>query len=239
MILFLKIFLAHLAGDFLLQPVAWVRAKETKKLAAWQLYAHALLHGLLVWLLVWEGAFWKWALLIAGMHLVIDAVKIILRNDRNQRILFFLDQIAHLLSIYLVWLWYYDLPLPFYLLGNIEIILLVTSIILLTTPVSFTVKNIISKWTPDTIDEGDGSLQSAGKYIGILERLFIFVFILLGQWQGVGFLLAAKSIFRFGDLKESKDRKLTEYILIGTLVSFGTAIITGLVFNLIIRGTIA
>jgi len=44
----------------------------------------------------------------------------------------------------------------------------------------------------------------------------------------VGFLLTAKSVFRFGDLKESKDRKLTEYILIGTLLSFGIAIIVGL-----------
>jgi hypothetical protein len=41
-------------------------------------------------------------------------------------------------------------------------------------------------------------------------------------------LIAAKSVFRFGDLKESKDRKLTEYILIGTLLSFAMAIITAL-----------
>ena len=31
-----------------------------------------------------------------------------------------------------------------------------------------------------------------------------------------------------GDLKESKDRKLTEYILIGTLLSFGIAILTAI-----------
>jgi hypothetical protein len=35
--------------------------------------------------------------------------------------------------------------------------------------------------------------------------------------------LAAKSIFRFGDFK---DRKLTEYVLIGNLLSFGMAMIT-------------
>ena len=50
----------------------------------------------------------------------------------------------------------------------------------------------------------------------------------MGQWQGVGFLLAAKSVFRFGDLNRSDDRKRTEYVLIGTLVSFGTAILAGL-----------
>jgi len=91
------------------------------------------------------------------------------------------------------------------------------------------VKIFISKWTPDT-DSGDDvtSLQSAGKYIGILERLLVFTFMIANEWQAVGFLIAAKSVFRFGNLQESKDRKLTEYILIGTLVSFGIAIITGM-----------
>jgi hypothetical protein len=43
--------------------------------------------------------------------------------------------------------------------------------------------------------------------------------------------LAAKSIFRFGDLKESKDVKLTEYILIGTLLSFGLGILCAIVYK--------
>lgn len=230
MILLLKLFLTHLMGDFLLQPDAWVKAKDEKKLGAWQLYIHALLHGLLVFLLVWDWAFWNWALLIAFVHLLIDAVKILLKKNGNQRTLFFADQLIHLASIYLIWLWYEGKPIPFYVFKNEKSLLLITALILLTTPVSIAVKTFISKWTPQTGDNDAGSLESAGKYIGVLERLFIFVFIIIGQWQGVGFLLAAKSIFRFGDLKESKDRKLTEYILIGTLVSFGIAILTGLVY---------
>ena len=59
----------------------------------------------------------------------------------------------------------------------------------------------------------------------MLERLFIFGFIIINFWEGIGFRLAAKSIFRFGDLKESKDIKLTDYILIGTLLGFGLAIV--------------
>ena len=61
----------------------------------------------------------------------------------------------------------------------------------------------------------------------------MFVFIITNEWQAVGFLLAAKSVFRFGNLQEAKDRKLTEYILIGTLLSFGIAIITGMGFQYI------
>lgn len=103
-----------------------------------------------------------------------------------------------------------------------------TAIVFITFPTSTLIKIVISKWTPDPSDKENESLQHAGKYIGILERLFVFAFVLTGHWEAVGFLIAAKSVFRFGDLKESRDLKLTEYILIGTLLSFGIAIFTGL-----------
>jgi hypothetical protein len=83
-------------------------------------------------------------------------------------------------------------------------------------------------------DEGQGegtSLKNAGRYIGILERVFAFAFILMGQWSAIGLLIAAKSVFRFGDLNKGKNRKLTEYVLIGTLLSFGLAILGGLGYN--------
>jgi hypothetical protein len=91
-------------------------------------------------------------------------------------------------------------------------------------------KAIFSKWNIEELTEGNQSLEDAGKYIGILERLLVFVFIITHHWEAVGFLITAKSVFRFGDLKESKHRKLTEYILIGTLISFGIAILIGLLF---------
>ena len=63
----------------------------------------------------------------------------------------------------------------------------------------------------------------------------MFCFIITNHFEAIGFLLAAKSIFRFGDLKEAKDRKLTEYVLIGTLLSFGIAILAGLVVEFATR----
>jgi hypothetical protein len=62
-----------------------------------------------------------------------------------------------------------------------------------------------------------------------LERLFIFFCLDKFFGKESAFLLAVKSIFRFGDLKESKDVKLTEYILIGTLLSFGSGILCAMV----------
>lgn len=87
---------------------------------------------------------------------------------------------------------------------------------------------LIAKWTTVTDLDTDDSLQNAGKYLGIMERLLVYTLVLTGNIGAVGFLLAAKSVFRFGDLRQAQDRKLTEYVMIGTLLSFGIALILGL-----------
>lgn len=90
-------------------------------------------------------------------------------------------------------------------------------------------KVLISKWKPE--EKTNDALKNAGSYIGMLERLFIFGFVIINFWEGIGVLLAAKSVFRFGDLSRAKDRNLTEYILIGTLLSFGLAILIALEYK--------
>jgi hypothetical protein len=72
--------------------------------------------------------------------------------------------------------------------------------------------------------------QLSIKKHGLLERLLVFVFAATNHWEGVGFLVAAKSIFRFGDLTNAHDRKLTEYILIGTMLSFGIATLAAILY---------
>lgn len=54
MILFIKLLLVHLLGDFIWQPASWVADKEIKKHKSIYLYLHILLHGVLAALLVWE-----------------------------------------------------------------------------------------------------------------------------------------------------------------------------------------
>jgi Protein of unknown function (DUF3307) len=235
MIILLKLFLAHLIGDFFLQPRSWVQAKEKKKLGAWQLYVHALLHGALSLLFVWRIDFWLWALMVALLHLLIDAFKISFQKNNTKRILFFIDQVLHFISLYMIWLIYEHISFSFAFLNDKKIILLITLLLFLTTPVSFAIRIFISKWTPDTDSRDDlTSLESAGQYIGILERLLVFVFMIMNEWQAIGFLLAAKSVFRFGNLREAHDRKLTEYILIGTLLSFGIAVLTGIAYRFLV-----
>ncbi len=232
MILACKLMLAHLLGDFFLQKSAWVLQKEKKKLAAPFLYFHSLLHGLLTWLFVWEIGFWKMAIFIAVFHFLIDTAKLIFQKKKTKRAWFFFDQFLHLLILILVWEIYSKSSI-FNIQIGVNFWFLITTAAFLTFPTSFIIKFAISRWTPP--DSGkDDSLKSAGQYIGILERLFVFVFILLQQWVGIGFLLAAKSIFRFGDLRGRDERSLTEYVLIGTLLSFGLAVLVGLLADYLI-----
>ena len=142
--------------------------------------------------------------------------------------MFFIDQILHLTVILILWYYWQNVDLSYATILTEQRLIYLTAIVAVTIPASIAIKVFVSQWLPETTDIDSASLTNAGKYIGIFERLFILAFLLTGHWEGIGFLIAAKSVFRFGDLKESKDRKLTEYILIGTLLSFGIAIGIGL-----------
>jgi hypothetical protein len=227
MIIFVKLLLAHLLGDFLLQPTSWVLDKESKKHRSKYLYIHILLHGILAWVLVGEMAFGWFALLLALSHGFIDFLKLRFQKKKTKRNWFVADQILHLTTIVIIASLYKKLSIDFTIFNN-QFWILITGILFLTKPTSIIIKNIISIWTPESKIKNDDSLENAGNYIGIFERLFVFCFIITGHFEAIGFLLAAKSIFRFGDLKEAKDRKLTEYVLIGTLLSFGIALLVGL-----------
>lgn len=229
MTLFIQLLLAHLAGDFLLQPHSWVLRKEQRKWASRVLYLHVLIHFLLIMLIRFEAGFWWQALAIAGTHLMIDGLKLQMQKEGTKRAWFFVDQGLHLLILAIVAFYNNPQSISFHGLNDPSLLLVITAVVFLVQPTAVLIRTIISPWAPKEEGAEKKSLQNAGTLIGILERLLILVFIMAGRWEGVGFLLAAKSIFRFGDLNGSNDRKLTEYILIGTLISFSIAILTSMI----------
>ncbi|WP_051189083.1 DUF3307 domain-containing protein [Halalkalibacillus halophilus] len=70
-----------------------------------------------------------------------------------------------------------------------------------------------------------------GRYIGMLERILISMFVVANSVMGVTVLLAIKSLTRF---KQFEDRRFAEYYLIGTLISIIIAIAIGYVARIII-----
>lgn len=229
MTLLIKLLLAHFIGDFLLQPKSWVKEKEAKKLKSPKFYLHVLLHGIVYLLVLWDWNYWLLALLLMVAHGIIDAIKLYAQKEDNKPKWFLIDQGLHILCIVVLWYIWSGQTFNFHeWLENINIWGYITALLFLTVVSSIIIQVLMSNWSKSLIESNDTSLSNAGKYIGMLERLFVFTFIMTGNWAAIGFLLAAKSVFRFGDLRESKDRKLTEYILIGTLLSFGIAVATSL-----------
>lgn len=234
MILLVKLLIAHLIGDFFLQPQNWVKNKEKKKLKSPKLYLHILIHIIITSVVLWDISKWPIIIIIGSSHFIIDAIKLVIQKKKTKRILFFVDQLLHLSVILFCFYLFSDNAIPIDNLITENNLLLLLCFLFLTYPASIIMKIIFAKWNISELTKNNESLEDAGKYIGILERSLVFIFIIFNHWEAVGFLITAKSVFRFGDLKESKDRQLTEYILIGTLISFGIAIITGIIFNSII-----
>ena len=230
MILFTKLFLAHLIGDFLLQPGRWVIHKEAHKARSKYLYIHILVHFFVTMLLLWDPMYLKLVLVIVTSHYFIDLAKLYVAPlFKRKSIPFFIDQFLHILMLYVCSYyggvmqhtanWFQNLDWG-----------LVTALIFVSSPAAIIMGKLLEGMSAK-IEFDHKSLPNAGKYIGIIERLFVLIFIILGRWEAIGLLITAKSVFRFNDLKEGNSRKLTEYILIGTLLSFGLAIVTGLIYT--------
>ena len=103
MIVLLKLILAHFIGDFLLQSKHWVKKKEEQKGKSIVLYLHAMIHGLLVLLFLWDITYWTLALTVALLHGAIDTLKLYAQRSNNKSQWFLTDQVLHLVSLVSVW----------------------------------------------------------------------------------------------------------------------------------------
>lgn len=227
MLILIKLIVAHIITDFILQPDHWIKERKKKRFRSKYLYLHGLATGLLAYLLVGE---WKHVFvffIIATSHIVIDAWKSYQKENLRY---FLLDQLLHFLVILFVW----DLLIGDYqvIINKINVVYqdksfwaIVLGYLFIIWPVGYLVAFSTKQWKHEIKDEG---LYDAGKRIGQLERVLILTFVLIGRYEAIGFLIAAKSVFRFNQIQEHKERKLGEYILIGTMLSFAIAIIIGI-----------
>ncbi|MFT3973107.1 MAG: DUF3307 domain-containing protein [Amaricoccus sp.] len=216
--------LAHLVADFVLQPDRLVAAKRDPA----RRWRALLLHGLIVAAASWAALGLAPApgliALTAGLHLVIDRTKLAWGGPGFAG--FAADQAAHGGAIWLgaaLWpaaygsgLW--GLPVLAPSLGLLPTLMTVAGGgIAAVVAGGFAVQAI----TRDFAIEDPASLAAAGRLIGRLERALILLFVLVGQPDGIGFLIAAKSLLRFGEMAREHDRRVSEYVIIGTLASFG------------------
>ncbi len=232
-LLALKLILAHFMGDFALQPAHWVEDKLAKRGKSKYLYFHIGVH-LLVLLIILQFQHVGAIVFIVATHYLIDLGKLYLSNPKNYRWLFVADQALHLLVLAGALYWISPFSLDITTIFTESSLLLITFLVFVTYVSGIVMRMLLAPYIDEVAKDDEsgegGSLKNAGTYIGMLERLFVFGFILMQQWAAIGLLITAKSVFRFGDLNKGKNRKLTEYVLIGTLLSFGLAILSGMCY---------
>ncbi len=234
MITLVKWIFVHFVVDFLAQTGRMVAHKRRLKARSWILYVHCLLQGGLVYLLSPNWNLWQIPLIVVVTHFIIDLWKL---YQKDNIVFFIIDQALHLVVLFVVWSIYIS-PSQWYkqawtsLSGNMNIWLVATGYLVVTFPLSFFLSYATKRWRI-SVEEGSwrgvNSLNEAGKWIGIFERILVYTFVITNHYEGIGFLIAAKSVLRFNDIKGSEARKETEYVLIGTLMSFALSILTGLI----------
>lgn len=248
--LLVGLLLAHLLADFYFQPYSWVQQRNERHALALPLYLHALLHGslaLIVLMLISQSESMTMigfsAIVVAVSHFKIDVIK---SYCSQSTLSFFVDQLAHVVVILGVFLYvtnqWHSALLLLKLVSTEHLVVLLAYLAVLK-PSSIVIKQLLAPWSdevlankttsahpndPPTIStEAQQTLSLAGQRIGYLERVLMLTFVLLNQFSAIGFLIAAKSIFRFGDLTKHQDRKLTEYVLLGTFTSVAITLTIG------------
>lgn len=230
MSILLRLLLAHIIADFFLQTKWMVEGKENGgKRSMRMLTLHSIIHSLMAYLIVGDWSLWYIAIVIFVTHFIIDWCKIQFRGKSVSA--FLIDQLSHVAVILVLWMTIIPSNVSDIIKQVQEIFpdniwMIVVAYAMMLRPSAILMSLLLKRWQLSSM--ANSSLPEAGKWIGYLERILILTFVITGNMEGVGFLLAAKSVFRFGDLNKAKDIKTTEYVMLGTMTSFAIAIIVGL-----------
>ena len=234
----LQLMLAHILTDFVLQPAKAIQQKRERKIKSSFLYLHAFTAGLLTYLFLQQWASFLVPVLVMISHFGIDLWKLNQKEDNLKT--FLLDQFLHLLILLFAWLYLtenFEAVFPFLLslLETRNTLILILGYLIVIFPFGFIIGKATKSWQEEIEKEDKtNSLEKAGRYIGIFERVLVLTFVITHHIAAIGFLIAAKSILRFSDKNQSNSRKQTEYVLIGTLMSFALTIILGFLMNTLI-----
>lgn len=223
--LLIRLLMAHIIADFVLQSSKMVSCKKFFS-------KYMLLHIIIVFALTWlfSGA-WRLAFVISILHWFVDSIKVELKKKYSQKSqwLFAGDQLMHLLFIVAIWCWYFNLlgqcyKTVLYPFTNYKISLILLGYALVIWPFGYALKYALHKMAPATNTD---KIEHGGKLIGQFERIIILTFVLLGQYEAIGFLITGKSILRFAQ----KENLMSEYVLAGTMMSYSVSIIIGVIIN--------
>ncbi len=155
--------------------------------------------------------------------MIIDGIK---TNYKDNIKFFLLDQFAHLFVIIAIWVSISHENINFIasLLHGVwnsqKILIIILGYLFVLWPSGYFLRHMLKPFQDKFEEKEKRGLEKAGLWIGSLERFLTYSFMLGGYMEAIGFLLAAKSIFRFGEIRDPRNREETEYILYRFFIKF-------------------
>lgn len=226
--------IGHLLGDFYIQTDKIAKEKKDNVRI---LITHCLWYVLVlatcssIFLTKDEIIKFLVSLFVIGIfHGIIDSVKILIEKKSNitskgMLFLFILDQIVHFIILILVYrllniaggqyIKVFNRIYDINLFSNF--VNMIMGILICGRPASILIRLVFSTINQERKQpQADKGNPKIGSYIGILERVIIFFFGMMGQYSAIGFVLTAKSVARY---KQLEDQAFAEKYLVGTLLS--------------------
>jgi hypothetical protein len=215
---FLPLLVGHLIADFWLQPASWIEHKRQNGWKSKYLIHHAAIASVLPVMFTLQVGVWWFIPVIFVTHYLID----LLKSAINDNLLAFLtDQTLHIALLLVLAM---AMSVPGLSAPMLKFWTYSVSFVLVTMPAGILIGKFLQQVTKT---ENKPMKTDASAWIGMIERTLILIFILTGQFQAIGFLVAAKSVFRFSEIQKDGNPK-AEYFLLGTLVSFLVAVVVGM-----------
>jgi len=152
-----KLMLAHLLTDFILQPASWTVERNQRHAASAKLYLHGLITAAVAYILI-GWSYWAVALIILVTHIAIDLWK----SYRAPTVQYFLiDQALHLLVLAGCW---YITFLPQDIIQAAwkkidhhgDIWLFIVAMVFVTTPAGILIAQLTKHWR-DRLDDAQQS----------------------------------------------------------------------------------
>ena len=254
--LFFNLIVAHILCDFYLQWGSSCKNKVLYSAKGRDLWLHSLVIGILSWVAIGDFRGWWLATCIMVLHFLIDWSKSYIQvkwnifkienpervvlvdgiNKRHDLWVFLIDQILHFAVIVVfgnIWLvanndwqqfgWLQEFAVSHPLRAKT-----IVALLLALKPANILILLILGACkvtiTPNENDD-HGNFHS-GELIGWLERGLMLLFVVMSQYEAIGFLIAAKSILRFNEASSGSEK--SEYVLTGTLLSLTIALCLGI-----------
>jgi len=240
----LLLLLGHVIGDFYLQ---WKTMAENKDTKCMWLFMHCLIYSLCMATILFFGIrlSWYWLFLVLALCISHAAIDWASRYITCKK--FIVKQILHFAVIIILWhIWggclsireyeYLRQFLSGYEQSPASLLLGIVGLLCIVKPVGELIdKNEIWDFNKGgNTSTPDDNNKDTGRMVGYLERILVFSLLINGEFAAIAFVLTAKSVARSLEIGRSKNpTSLSEYYIIGTLLSMTSVFIIAFALGLI------